>query len=67
MLAISKNSWNVEPVFKPSDMWFVVGLNTIIGAPIRSLLMSFKQHYLFYDAVIFIDENFYVSSLHFET
>ena len=67
MLAVSKSGWNVEPVFRPSDMWFVVGLNNVIGAPVGSLLKSFKQHCLFYDAVFFIDENFYVSSLHFET
>ena len=67
MLAISKNSWNVEPVFRPSDIWFVVGLNTVTGAPVGSLLKPFKQHCCFYNAVFFIDENFFVSSLHFET
>jgi len=48
-------------------MWFVVGLNTVNGALVGSLLKSFEQHYLFYDAVFFIDGNFHVSSLHFET
>ena len=66
MLAISKNSLNVEPVFRPSDMWFVAGLITVTGAPVGSLLKSFEQHCLSYDAVFFIDGNFHVSSLHFE-
>jgi hypothetical protein len=66
MLGISKNSWNVQPMFRPSDTWFVVGPNTVTGAPVGSLLKSFEQHCLFYDAVFFIDGNFHVSSLHFE-
>jgi hypothetical protein len=41
-------------------MWFVVRLNTAIGAPVGSLLKPFEQHCLFYDAVFFIDENFHV-------
>ena len=42
MLAISKNSWNVEPVFIPSDIWVVVGLNTVTGATVGSLLKLFN-------------------------
>ena len=56
----------MEPVFRPSDIWFVVGLNTVIGAPVGSLPKSFKQHCLLCDAVFFIVGNFHVSILHFE-
>ena len=67
MLVISKNRCSVELVFRPSNMWFVVGLNTAIVAPAGSLHKSFEQHCLFYDSVFFIDWNFHVSNLHFET
>lgn len=69
-LIIIKKISTVKPTFLPSDThitrmsctWFIVGLNTVIGTRVGSLLTSLDQHDLFYDACYRVEGNFHVCS-----